>query len=196
MSIETYKEIQYPEINSFTMDFSQGNTLNTFASQEIIKIGETGIQEKKKEETRPDYSKKHFWELLEESWNKGIRNRGHTYINYPDGDDCYYCPLFCVGELIGVTEPMVSDIHSDRFLAGMGFPDGNHEEVMKKIMTFPKIKSNTKNYTCKIDLGLPCIRAWPGLCEKEMNELDFAHHLAWNHGFNNLGVAHWLRDHQ
>lgn len=60
----------------------------------------TAIEKKKKEdmEKKKEPEIKFFYELLAETWEKKILNRGHTASYDKDSPKCYYCPICCVCE--------------------------------------------------------------------------------------------------
>lgn len=99
MSIQVRKKEEKPS------GFSMGEiTLPDLKSKSsAIKIDTSNKNMEKKKEEKIEKKKdepKFFYELLEESWHKGIRSRKHTADGHRDGEYTYYCPICCVCELL------------------------------------------------------------------------------------------------
>ena len=99
MSIEVRKK-QDKKSSSFGMKVAMPNLRNKGSA---IKIqANTNMEKKKEDKMEKKEEKKFFYELLAETWQKGILSRGHTANYDADGPGCYYCPICCVCEYLGL----------------------------------------------------------------------------------------------
>lgn len=172
MSIDVYKKDQQEFLLEEPLQFN----LVASGSPQFIDVTATEIkpqQETKmmspKEQRLAKHGNKHFWQLLEESWFEGIRNRGHTDETMSDGDRCYYCPLLCVAEYLGINDQ-----------------SSNHIELRDEIYKWPKINGNKDTmYGCPEE-GCCC-------SDRSLDEVMIAFHIAWVHEWTNYEVSQYLK---
>jgi hypothetical protein len=117
MSIEVAKKNNQQKKNLLSMNFgsngynNRGNNIILISSKPIQKVTAKVIKPEDRKDMEPEKKKDiepRIWlyhEALTEAHKRGIKNRCHTPNEEPDGEECYYCPLACVTELIKLCKP-------------------------------------------------------------------------------------------